>query len=206
MKHLLLFFLPLLFIIISCSDNEPTESNSIGDAFLKAKIIGTWKEVRLVRLDTSNVVIEDANIDSSMIRKLSFSSGRLQYLFIDTTSHFYFLLYFNYSIHNDSLYYNPDSLLSVDGQIHHWISPDSGFVPYFPVLVYPFSSFLGFQDPNKVIETRKFPDQTLEIYWQRLSAIPADLSSELLSISQNDFLKTSNDSKIFRYNYYKILP
>ena len=102
MKHLLLFFLPLLFIIISCSDNEPTESNSIGDAFLKAKIIGTWKEVRLVRLDTSNVVIEDANIDSSMIRKLSFSSGRLQYLFIDTTSHFYFLLYFNYSIHNPS--------------------------------------------------------------------------------------------------------
>ena len=42
MKHILFFSLPLLLLVLSCSDNEPTESNSIGDAFLNAKIIGTW--------------------------------------------------------------------------------------------------------------------------------------------------------------------
>jgi len=42
MKYLLLFFLPLLFIIISCSENEPTEPITYTDAELKEKIVGTW--------------------------------------------------------------------------------------------------------------------------------------------------------------------
>lgn len=42
MKHLLLFLPALMFIIISCSENEPTEPTTYTDAELKAKIIGTW--------------------------------------------------------------------------------------------------------------------------------------------------------------------
>lgn len=45
MKHLLLFLPALLFIIISCSDNESTEPFTYTDAELKAKIIGKWSNV-----------------------------------------------------------------------------------------------------------------------------------------------------------------
>ncbi|OQY73113.1 MAG: hypothetical protein B6D44_08220 [Ignavibacteriales bacterium UTCHB2] len=42
MKHLLLFLPALLFIIASCSENEPTEPTTYTDAELKSKIVGTW--------------------------------------------------------------------------------------------------------------------------------------------------------------------
>jgi hypothetical protein len=43
MKHILFFSLSLLFLFLSCSDSEPTEPNSLTDALLKTKIIGTWE-------------------------------------------------------------------------------------------------------------------------------------------------------------------
>jgi hypothetical protein len=42
MKHLLFLSLPLLLIIISCSENGPIEPTIYTDAELKEKIIGTW--------------------------------------------------------------------------------------------------------------------------------------------------------------------
>lgn len=191
-----------MICINSCSDNNsPIESSNF---FFS--LTGTWKEVRLIRFDSLNVVIEDENLDSLMNRKLSFSNGNLQKLHIDTIGQFYFLLYSKYNFHNDLLHYEPDSLLSVDGLIHHWNSLDSSFIPFFPVLVYPFDSYLSFQGNNKVIETRKFYNQTLEIYWRRLSIIPTDLSSELLSIAKNNFSKTNNDSQKFIINYDEMSP
>jgi len=194
----LYFILILLMMYInSCSDNSsPLESNNF---FFS--LTGTWKEVRLIRFDSLNVVIEDENLDSLMNRKLSFSNGNLQKLHIDTTGQFYFLLYLKYNIHNDLLHYEPDSLLSVDGLIHHWNSLDSSFIPFFPVLVYPFDSYLSFLGHNQVIETRKFSNQTLQIYWWRLSIIPTDLSSELLSIAKNNLSKINNGPKKNIYNY-----
>jgi hypothetical protein len=42
MKHLLFLSLPLLLIIISCSENGPIEPTTYTDAELKEKIIGIW--------------------------------------------------------------------------------------------------------------------------------------------------------------------
>ena len=42
MKYLFLSILPLLLVIISCSENEPTEPTTYTDAELRAKIVGTW--------------------------------------------------------------------------------------------------------------------------------------------------------------------
>ena len=65
MKYLLLFFLPLLFIIISCSDNEPTEPTAYTDAELKAKIVGTWSrgDYQTINFYVNGNFIENVDID-----------------------------------------------------------------------------------------------------------------------------------------------
>jgi len=45
MNHLNFFLLPLLLLIISCSEKEPTETTTYTDTELRAKIVGTWSNV-----------------------------------------------------------------------------------------------------------------------------------------------------------------
>ncbi len=64
MKHLFLLILPLLFIIISCSDNELTEPITYTDSELKAKILGTWtNEYTIISYDANGNFLENIGID-----------------------------------------------------------------------------------------------------------------------------------------------
>jgi hypothetical protein len=64
MKRLILFLPALLFIIISCSDNEPTEPITYTDAELKAKIVGTWSNDYIsIKFDANGNFVEDIDID-----------------------------------------------------------------------------------------------------------------------------------------------
>lgn len=67
MKYLFLFFLPLLFIIISCTDNEPTEPTTFTDAELKAKIIGTWSNAYIsINYEANGNFSENVDIDYTL--------------------------------------------------------------------------------------------------------------------------------------------
>ena len=90
MKHILFLSLPLLFLSLSCSDSEPTEPNSLTDALLKTKIIGTWERGNYQAItfepggkftEIFNYVYYDTTIENAEIRKGTYDivNGILNY-------------------------------------------------------------------------------------------------------------------------------
>jgi len=64
MKHLIFYSLPLLLFIISCTENNPTESRTYTDSELKAKIVGTWaNDYTNISYDANGNFVANIDID-----------------------------------------------------------------------------------------------------------------------------------------------